>query len=110
MTMTSSDEYLIYGYAKYHVYNFGRNQWQFLSKSKDQEMTIQQAQQFYSSQNYDRVEVKKKYFDNVQQKFKLKTVEIIGLKKVIPTYPILLGFLFGVIVFGGLMLGDIIHL
>ncbi|MEM8833227.1 MAG: hypothetical protein AAGB32_01685 [Pseudomonadota bacterium] len=106
--MSGSEEYLIYGYTQYHPYNFGRNRWQFLSKNDDEQQSQKVAQEYYYSRNFDRVEIKKKYFDEEKNRYELKTVEIIDLRKKSNLYFVTVGILIFLTFLGALILNGLI--
>ena len=89
MASNKGTEYTIYAYNKYCEHTIGHNKWQTLSSSDDAEFVIAQAQKFYESQKFEKIEVKKKIFDEKKQQnmvsiykvFDNNTRTMMGLKQ-----------------------------
>jgi len=86
MAYKTVDEYIIYAFSEYKANLFGQNQWRFVSKESNPQACIRHARQLFTSQNYARIEVKKKSFNPKMNKYELSTYEVFGKNKKISLY------------------------
>lgn len=76
--MRDQAEYIIYAYQNFEAGKVGHNKWQVLSVVPEQEQALQTAHHFYESNDYKKIEVKKKIFDQKSKRYiasTLKTLE-----------------------------------
>lgn len=76
MTATQSIEYSVYVYHPPSKKN--KSQWEMKGITKDMDQAMKSAEKFYNSREYQKVEVKKKFFDEKNQRtidMTLKTYE-----------------------------------
>ena len=89
MARHHADEYLIYGFSEYKPHLFGVNNWRFIAKNNSPDKSMAHAKELYTSNKFDRIEVKRKSFDSRKNKYSLSTYEILGKKRQINAYKIL---------------------
>jgi len=64
MTVPAHAEYTIYAYNRFHNNALGYNRWQRVTTIHDSEEALTQAQNLFQSHQYEKVEIKKKAFDD----------------------------------------------
>ncbi len=77
-TASPQAEYIIYAYQDFEVGRVGHNKWQVLSVVPEQGQAMKTAHHFYQSNDYKKIEVKKKIFDQQSKRYiasTLKTLE-----------------------------------
>ena len=73
-------EYTIYAYNKYCEHTIGHNKWQYLSSSDNVDVALEQAKKLYESQEFEKIEVKKKAFDKKKQQNMVSTYRVFDHK------------------------------
>jgi len=110
MANKTVDEYIIYAFSDYKMNLFGVNKWRFVSKGNNLKSILQQARQLHISQQYQRIEVKKKSFNPKSNKYRLSTYEVFGKNKKISLYKVLATALLIFAFCGQLLMHNIISL
>ena len=88
-----ADEYLIYAFSEYKPHIFGVNNWRFIAKNNNPNQSLEHAQKLYTSNKFDRIEVKRKSFDSKKNQYSLSTYEVLGKKHKMNAYKILMAAL-----------------
>lgn len=70
-------EYKIYAYNKYNANAIGQNKWQFVGSSTDKAEILETAKSLYKTQQFQKIEVKKNFFDKRQNRNAVLTLKII---------------------------------
>ena len=86
-------EYTIYAYNKYCEHKIGHNKWQCLSSGKDACKVLQEAEIFFNSSKFQKVEVKKKFFDKKNDRYAISTFKVFSNKSKKPSILIMAGIL-----------------
>ena len=86
-----SVEYTIYAYNNYEAEKVGYNRWQRLSSSFEESVALTKAEYLFGLQKYQKVEVKKKKFDERKGSYTVSTHKVFESKprSVLFTYMVL---------------------
>jgi len=76
ITTTAPSKYMIYAYPSYDSTCIGQNRWSLLNSGHDQEEILQKAENMYQTQQYQKIEVQKKTFNNKKGKYVISTHRI----------------------------------
>lgn len=69
-------EYTIYVYDHFYEDGVGQNRWKRVSSSYDPAESVNKAQKLFSSQQYQKIEIKKKFFDDRKGQNVAKTFRV----------------------------------
>ncbi len=70
-------EYTIYAYDKYRENMIGHNKWQCISTGQDPSKVLEQAEQLFDSEQFQKIEVKKKFFDKKKKRHFVSTFHVL---------------------------------
>jgi hypothetical protein len=73
-------EYIIYGYQNFEANRVGHNKWEVISIVPEQGEAIQTAERLYASNDYKKIEIKKKSFDERSKRYIASTFKILEQK------------------------------
>lgn len=73
-------EYTIYAYNKYCENTIGHNQWQCLSSSDNATKAIEDARILFDSSKFQKIEIKKKFFDKKKDRYAVSTFKVFDNK------------------------------
>lgn len=73
-------EYIIYAYQDFVQDRIGHNKWEVVSVVPEQGEAIQMAERLYASNDYKKIEIKKKSFDDKSKCYVASTFKIIEQK------------------------------
>jgi len=77
---TQNIEYIIYGYQDFIRGRIGHNRWEVVSVVPEQADAIQTAERIYASNDYKKIEIKKKSFDVKSKRYISRTFKIFEKK------------------------------
>lgn len=69
-------EYIIYAYQDFQKNRIGHNKWEVVSVVPEQGEAIQTAERLYASNDYKKIEIKKKSFDERSKRYIASTFKI----------------------------------
>ena len=87
-------EFIIYAYQDFEAGRIGHNKWRVLSVLPEQEQALKTAHDFYETQDYEKIEIKKKFFDHKSKRYIASTLKTLEKKKIGPLW--MAGFLTGI--------------
>lgn len=73
-------EYKIYAYNKYSKDMIGYNKWQCLSSGQDASQVLLEAERLFDSNEFQKIEVMKKFFDDKENKPTVATFRVYETK------------------------------
>lgn len=81
LAMSGDAEYTIYAYDRFEEEKIGHNRWQRVTTIKDQSQALMQAERLFSSQLYQKIEVKQKIFHEKKGRHVAKTLRVYEKKE-----------------------------
>lgn len=75
-TAKKPNEYIIYTYKVFDDERFGVNRWQKLNSFCGLDIALQEAENLFRGQDFQKIEVVKRSFDEVKQKYISETTKV----------------------------------
>jgi len=73
-------EYIIYGYQSFEANRMGHNKWEVISVIPEQSEAVHTAERLYASNDYKKIEIKKKSFDTRTKRYIASTFKTLEQK------------------------------
>lgn len=88
-SLSSEEEYTIYAYSFFENERLGCNRWTRMTSSSSSAHALQYAEGLYKSQQYQKIEIKKKAYNDKKGRYMSSTFRVYGnkfnKKYIIPT-------------------------